>query len=388
MPYTAREGVDYIVNLYAITGVEQDAEAEQITTALRERMREYHPDKLDGLAPEFREKGERMVRLLSRVRKVLLDPENRQGYDEILAEWEGPVSTDGSPLITMDRYVQAEMASKTPEEVEAIFTKQAIQVETMSGYTPSALSFLEKLMGQSGDNPPDDLRAQYDDTLLALDRSLAIQEAERSRLLGLPDISESGYLTTLNYSDTIAREIETARTNCLEELRMLSLGGVSTRLALLAGEEVPTPAAEVTTTTVKLPAYYDQQAQKVQELARKRQEVAEKRLANLRPTYPEAELQTESHSNLAVGVGHDTLRWVTGSFDPETKTANFGNTPDEIGDLLEAGDIQAVIAAGYNVLTFAPLEQLDIREQLAEAIEKHVARFGIQGQEVRQKGDV
>ncbi|MBC7708087.1 J domain-containing protein [Polaromonas sp.] len=378
MSYEPKEGVDYIIDLYAVAGTAPEANPDELKQALNQRMLEYHPDRLEGLAPEFRSKGESMARLLNRAKVVLLDSGNRQGYDEILAEWEGPVSRDGTPIIRMDRHLQTEMEGKTPDEIEGIFTEQAKQVESMTGYNPHTLSFLKSMITQAGEDCPDDLRKAYEDALLSYDRCLAIQEAERSRLLSLPDPGKSGYRAGLNYADTIAGEIETAKVVRTEELRMLALGGVSTRLALLAGESVePVGTDIVTVSSLQLPAYYEQQAEKVRELAAKRQEVVEKRLANFQPTYPGAELQTEAKPNLAIGVGEDVYRWFGVAFDSETSSANLDNIPAEIAELLNAGDYKAVIERGYNVLTYAPLEQIDIQTQLIDAIEKHADKYGI-----------
>jgi curved DNA-binding protein CbpA len=131
MSYEPEEGVDYIIDLYAVAGAAPEADADALRRALNQRLVEYHPDRLEGLAPEFKSKGERMARLLNRARIVLLDPEKRQGYDEVMAEWEGPVSKDGTPIIRTDRYLQAEMENKTPEEIEGIFAEQAKEIEAM-----------------------------------------------------------------------------------------------------------------------------------------------------------------------------------------------------------------------------------------------------------------
>ncbi|MDB5186162.1 MAG: hypothetical protein JWL85_685, partial [Candidatus Saccharibacteria bacterium] len=97
MSYEPKEGVDYIVDMYAIAGVAQEATPEELKRSLNERTREYHPDRLQGVAPEFRSKGERMAILLNKARHILLDSERRAEYDEILGAWDGPLSTDGIP---------------------------------------------------------------------------------------------------------------------------------------------------------------------------------------------------------------------------------------------------------------------------------------------------
>ena len=378
MSYEPKEGVDYIIDLYTVAGAAPEANPDELRQALNQRMIEYHPDRLEGLAPEFRSKGERMARLLNRARVVLLDPDKRHGYDEVLTEWEGPLSKDGTPVIRMDRHLQAEMEDKTPDEIEGIFAEQAKQVENMTGYTPSRLGFLERMVTEAGEDAPDDLRAEYEDALLSYDRSLAIQEAERSRLLSLSDIEKSGYRAGLDYSESVAGEIEVARVVRKEELRMIALGGISTRLALLAGEEVQTTGIDVVTaSSLELPAYFDQQAEKVKEIATKRQEIVEKRLANFRPAYPEEEMQVEAKPSLAIGIGEDVFKWFGVTFDAETSSASLDTIPPELADLLTTGDYKEVIENGYNVLTLAPLEQIDIKTQLINAIDKHADKYGI-----------
>lgn len=379
MSYEPREGVDFIIDLYALAGAAPDAEPDELKRALNQRLVEYHPDRLEGLAPEFQSKGERMARLLNRAKFVLLDPEKRHSYDEIMAEWEGPVSKDGTPIVSMDRYLQSEMENKTPDEIEDIFAKQAGQIEAMSGYTPSRLDFLENMIAKAGDDVPDDLRAEYENALLSYDYTLAIQEAERSRLLSLPDIAQGGYCAGLDYSEYIAGEIETARVARKEELRMQALGGVGTRLALLAGEEFVASSADVVlVSAMELPAYFDQQAEKIREIVGKRQEVVKKRLANFRPVYPEAELQEgKARPKLAIGIGEEGFKWFSVAFDQVTSLASLQPIPEELTELLDTGDYKAVIERGYNLLTFAPLEQIDIQAQLTDAIEKHVNKFGM-----------
>ena len=51
MAYEPREGVDYVIDLYALAGVEAQAEPDELKRAINQRMVEYHPDRLQGLAP-------------------------------------------------------------------------------------------------------------------------------------------------------------------------------------------------------------------------------------------------------------------------------------------------------------------------------------------------
>ena len=111
--------------------------------------------------------------------------------------------------------------------------------------------------------------------------------------------------------------------------------------------------------TVELPHYFEDQAQKIKEIAETREEISEKRLANFRPTYPEADLQTEFKEDLAIGVGGSL--WLGANIDSNELHANIAGLPADIKDLLQSGDFKAVIERGYNVLTFEPSTNLICR---------------------------
>lgn len=373
MEYEPKEGVDYLVDLYAVAGVEPEATTDELKKSLRERAKEYHPDRLEGVAPEFQSKGERMAVLLNRARHILLDDDRRSEYDQILDEWDGPISTDGTPAITMERHLQMQVADKTPEEIDALFEEQATKIDGMTGYSPNRLAFLEDLIEKSEGEVDDALRAEYEDALLQRDRSLAIKESERSRLLGLPDIGDDKYVASLDYGEKIGGRIKEAREEQVEQLRVLALGGVSGRLALLAGE-TPEPQPEIVPagSAVELPAYYDEQAAAVEEIAKERESIAKRRLANFFPDYPEEGLQTEIKEDLVIGVGST---WLGAKIDVDELRADVEGLPAEIQELLEQGDYKTVIERGFNVLTFDLLEQIDIQDQVLVAIEKHIEKY-------------
>ncbi len=375
MTYEPVEGVDYLIDLYAIANVPHEVKQDEINLAINARLKEYHPDRLQGLAPEFREKGERMARLLNRAKTILLDPESRSQYDEVLSEWDGPLSKDGRPVVVIGRLARAEAASKSPEEVEAGIASQIPQIESMTGYSASQLSFLEKMVQQAGDDAPDDLLQAYEAALLSQDRALAIEEANRGDLLGIPSMEGTRYIATLDYAEDKAHAIETAQKAYKEEFITAAIGGVSTRLALLAGESTPeTSTTLVSPEPIELPTYFDEQAAKIKEIAEKRQVIVEKRLANLKPTYPEIELQDEAQQTLALRFGSVWLGLIV---DTEKQSVNSVDIPSDIKQLLSEEDYVTVIQNGFNVMTIEPLDQLDFEELINAAVEYHVKRYGL-----------
>lgn len=375
MTYKPREGVDYLVDLYAVVGVEQNSKVDDLRTALKERAKEYHPDRLEGLAPEFQEKGERMAVLLNRAREILLNDNKREVYDGILADWNGPVSKDGTPIVSTARFF--ETTGKSSDEIEDIFIDYVARIADMTGYSPSRLLFLEALIEKSGREIPQELREQYEEALLQKDRTLAIEEAERSRLLGLPDIEEQRYTAALGYADEIVERIDNARETKAEQLRMLALGGVSTQLALLSGEDHEGTIAEaIDLVSVELPAYFEKQAAKVEAIARERDNLSDKRLENLLPKYPEDDMQTEFREDLIIGIKIKSgVRWRGYRLDREEDAADPLDLPEQIEQMLDKEDFKTVISKGYGVLTVPIMEHIDPGDLIAVAIGKYSDKY-------------
>lgn len=377
MEYEPQEGIDYIIDLYAVIGIERDALQTEIKQGIRERMREYHPDRLEGLAPEFRAKGEDMARILNQANVILLDDDKRSEYDGVLDAWTGPISDDGSPIIQIDRALQAEFHGKSPEEVEELFAGQAEKISAVLGYSPQRLEFLQKLIDEVDGEIPSDLKAEYEAALLQRDQVLAVEEAERARLLGLSPVTGQQYAATRNYAALVENNIQETRQSREEEARRLAIGGPAGRLALLAGEDtsqadnLPASSAQL----AALPVYFEDQAAKVVEIAKEREELLESRLGNFSLTYPSGETQTEFTKKLALGVeGKGGVTWICVEVSDDDTGA--GSTlPEDIEELLGREDFQQVISRGYNIAVCKLLEQVDIRDLVRVAAGKYVDNF-------------
>lgn len=379
MDYEPREGVDYIIDLYQVAAVAHDADQEDVKRALNARMGEYHPDRLQGLAPEFRSAGEQMARLLNRARTVLLNVEKRGEYDEILSTWEGPISKNGTPVIRIDDAVRAEAVQKTPRQLEAAFAEQSADVAKMVKYNPKQQAMLGRMLEAAKDGEDaDGLREAYDAALFAEDQVLALEEAERGRLLGIQH--DKRYETSLGYTDTVRAAIEDSRTIQTEDYRRRALGGVGVRLALLSGETTIEPlSSDIVVNDGALPHYFDEQAKKVEELAATREALLEKRLEIFQPTYPIAEIQIDGKPNFAIGIAFNTegeaSKWIGFSFEPTTVALANIELPEEVEALLRGGQYEQAYDLGYNVLTFAMKEQIQLQTLLAEAYNKHLVKY-------------
>lgn len=378
MEYIPVEGVDYLVDLYAVAEVERTSDDAEIRRALNERTREYHPDRLQGLASEFRIRGEIVAKVLNRAREILLNIEKRVEYDEILTSWEGPVSTNGIPVITISRMREVELNSKSAEEIEATFTANVKQIEGLTGYKPGRLELIERLIEDAGDNIPEDMRDEYEDALLQRDSVLAVEEGIRSEVIGLPNLASRQYAASLEYGTETRTRIEAAKTTKLEEQRRLAIGGVSTRLALLRREETEddTSVGLTAAAAIGLPDYFEQQAARVEEIAKERESITYKRLKNFELTYPESDSQTEFSENLIIGIETDNgYSWFGMKIETDSNNAEGYSLSDEMKEKLNAGEYKAIIDKSYAIALVKQLEQVSIMDLFSVAVSKYTSKF-------------
>lgn len=143
----------------------------------------------------------------------------------------------------------------------------------------------------------------------------------------------------------------------------------------MAGEtpDADTGAAAPASTSLELPAYFENQAVKVQDIATEREKIVAKRLNNCLPQYPAAELQTTFQPKLAIGIAGEL--WLDAKVDIDELQTDIGMLPADITELLERGDFEAVIARGYNVVQVELLEQVDMQDLLRVVIAKHLRKY-------------
>ena len=101
------EGVDYLVDRYAVLGVARDATHEEIASAVKEQRAQYHPDRLIKAGPDVLVAAERARERINLAAEILMNKEARPLYDARLAEFEDKhphlVSKNGTPIIDLER---------------------------------------------------------------------------------------------------------------------------------------------------------------------------------------------------------------------------------------------------------------------------------------------
>lgn len=376
-----RENVDYIVDLYQVAGVDAGANADDIKRALNTKIKQYHPDRLEGMAPEFQAKSQMLVPLLNRAKAILLDADKRAEYDDILTDWDGPVSGDGTPTIRMSDEIRRKAAQMTTEELAAAQEEQKTMAIAMAKHDPAQQQMFAKLYESAEGDMKEQLREAYDNALLAEDQVLAITQGFSAELLGIPEKALRDIGTS--HTEIVALAIEDADAKYKEDHERRSLGGAGLRLALLAGSSEPDEAqtAVVIPFPVEpwVPEYHDEQVKRITEIAEQRQAVANKRFELFEPDYPIAELQTQAYEDFVIGVSNDknpdTFVWIGYHFNPHAISLDHFDIPDELRASLDEKQYRVAYESGVNILTFVMKENLDYRALLDVAYNKHLEKY-------------
>lgn len=379
MSYEPQEGIDYIVDFYAVAGVERDAEQAEINKAINKQLGHYHPDYLERAAPELKARGERMARILNKARGILTSTDKRQQYDAIFDEWDGPVSTTGDPAIRIQDAMRAEMSMKSADDVIAAFFKFDKDADKFASSSQSRADLFEKMIEQAGGNVPDELREQYEATLLEIEQNLDIKESQRAELMGIASPVKFSRVT-LGYGEEVSLAIEQAKITQLEALQARALGGTAHKLAILSGNTDFKSTDLVDVASIQLPTYFEPLAEQVAEIAEKRQTILEKRLANFVPIYPEVGAQQDAKTGVVFGLGDKdadqaTYEWFTFIPDFSRGAIDAIEMPTHVGEMIAAANYQAVFGAGFNVALFAPLDHIDLQTLLNEAIDKYINKY-------------
>lgn len=94
------EGVDYMVDYYAVLGIGRDSTKRDIELALRNNRSQWHPDRMGNLSPDILKQAEFKNTLFGKAEDVLMDDKFRQAYDERLTNFDSRlVSTEGHAII-------------------------------------------------------------------------------------------------------------------------------------------------------------------------------------------------------------------------------------------------------------------------------------------------
>lgn len=356
----------YIVDYYAVLEISPGANANEIQAAYHKQQKEWHPDKYSILARQMHEKATQRSAVINEAYRILGDSESRKTYDLKLTDWKGPISKDGTPIITLGQYEGfGNLFSEVNNEEQAQLDKT---IRQMSGYSPETLSFMETAIKADPDNLS--LRQAYSSALAQKSLYLRVKEGLFREHIGMgleEDISD-GYL------ELTQGRVQKWREEKMEEARKIRFSlEVGSRLALPGGEDIPREDL-INLTSEKLQAFEED----ISVLARQRADVAKKQLEHLPLTYwPEGQVRLPK---VAAGIVADNkIRWfgfyLEGDSVKEDSSIPVNQLPEtfEKESLLQSViPFQSLIGKeGFSIFTINYVEGLDLRSTLEYALEQH-----------------
>ncbi|MFA6604223.1 MAG: J domain-containing protein [Patescibacteria group bacterium] len=375
----AIQGLDYLIDYYALLGVARDASSDDLHRAYREKQLQYHPDRYEGLAPEMKQAALEKSRLIVEAYRLLSDPAARQAYDAKLAAWDGPVSANGLPIIDLSR---PRFRPETLFEGEGAESgdKSEAMARQFSGHDEAMFSVIEK-MYQASPEPTPEVAEAYRQALAKKDLYLSLKEGLAWNRAGIENQPVDEQADS-DHVATVERRLEEARAQvkigaertlqlcAAGEIKLLGDGGAA-RVQTIKDD----PAGALALYQAQAEKRFDAAAGEIREAAKVRAEVAAQRLEAVAGVYDPP--QPEMFPRLAVRMqAGGKAVWLAFCL---TDTASIG--PDDgvsAAELAKLDDPEAArlwIAGGANILRLEFQEGLELKSQLERAVLKHFERL-------------
>lgn len=365
-------GKEFLIDYYALLGIERDAEDAAIKTAYHEKQLSYHPDRYEGLAPELKLQAAEKSLLLAEAFATLSIRHNRVAYDHLLSGWTGPISTDGRPIIALHRphflpaaLLQGDYEPDADEELLKTMMK-------MCGHDPTTLALLEKLHAAS-EAPNPALVQALQRALFCKETYLALVEGiqwQSAGFMNQPITDEIG----LGHAASTEARLDAARAHALSgldqtlaqvasgELKLLSTGGGFDPAA-------PDAGASLIRFREAAASRFEAAAVRIREAAQDRAANAAKALELVIGVYDPPEQALQPKLLMLVKAG-----------DKETRIA-CKLEGMSISSGTEAPPTAEAIAAGYSIIRLEICEALEIADQLRKVMLDHFERWLAQAQE-------
>jgi curved DNA-binding protein CbpA len=375
----ATHGVDYLIDYYALLGVERTAPAEAITKAYRQKQMQYHPDRFQGLAPELLAEAQHHSNLLNEAHATLGDEEKRRTYDERLANWKRPLSKRGEVIIDLNESHFSfgsllENLNADPESREKEAEEMALR---FSGFEKATYAFFRKQAESSAGIPPE-LKTAYLEQLERRELYLSLREGFLWDSMGQRNHAP---IPRLEYYKQVQEDLEAIKGQALKNIEQEVL-------MLAAGEKVLLPAPEgmgeqadagkvLAHYTARIEEHFARQAALLEPLATEREQVLEARFnigAEL-DYYPGTTAYTDK---LVLGMKADKkVVWVLLEFDGDN--VRVTDPPDGVEELEQPsgkpGAAKEWMERGYTILTFHAIKGVDFNNQLNRVADLHAKRL-------------
>ena len=167
-------GIDYLVDYYALLGADPKASTEEIHSLFRQASTKWHPDKCASLAESLKEQATRQFKILRDADEILTDSSRRAHYDQLLAGFPSElISRDGTPILDLRRRRINLPLLLAGQELDVSATET--KIVALSGHTEATFALIEQLYTATP-SPNEQLQAAYRDALEKRHTYLTIRE--------------------------------------------------------------------------------------------------------------------------------------------------------------------------------------------------------------------
>lgn len=371
------QGVDYLVDHYAILGIARDSTLEQIKQAYRAKQKQYHPDLFQGLAPELLAQAEKKVALISEAYKILSDSSARAEYYALLETWDKPISKNGEVIIdlTASGFSLSSLVENLAVEPDAREQEAEKLALRFSNFNPATYSFFCQ---QAESGIPEGLKAAYLEQLDARDLYLSLRETFLWESMGLKNHTLTA---RLDYADQVEEDLKATTERAIESVEeqvlLLTVGERALLPAPKGMESLADPSAMLIQYKAQIGEYIEHQAGLLRPIAAEREQVLNARfVAGSGFAYHSRHAQPLAYTQKLIIEAKLKDRSVWFSFEFMDNNTRVVSYEVEGLETLSNPDVaEQWIQNGYNIVSFIIQDGVDIKSQLTKVSELHLDKL-------------
>lgn len=381
--FSPREGLDYVVDYFAVLGVERDANDEQVKSAYRKKTLGCHPDVVSRASETLRAAADREFKLFSKAFDALEDQSRRNALVAILDSFDPRlISADGHAIVSLSRemvsidYLVSGLTYQ-PSEAEEKYLRAHIQSDD------AVFELIEQQYLAAG-KPTEALEKLYHSQLVNKLALLTIREGQAWQRAGVMNIADQKHFSTTD-------EFVEQREARFQKIRDSLPDAVSTRLLLGSNASAPlllthqgdSPVAQGEVTSIasvvieRATERFESHREELAAIARERAAVMEKLLSLLKWEYlAEPRAQEERSELLMMLAVNDTISMIVKvNKSPDTDSLQTEIVPVEEETRVPENDMEKKqfhqLFGGVDCAIVRVESELDIVLQIGSVSERY-----------------